>query len=94
MLVYLCLPLLNKVMVLVMLSLFCGSNAAFPITAQNLLRQVANDRRDQWEYEKLGLREREEKKSLGFDRLVPYCNTYLYLSDMARLHKYLHANIK
>lgn len=42
MLVSPCLPLLSRVMVWVMLSLFCGSNAAFPVTALNLLRYVAD----------------------------------------------------
>lgn len=35
-----CLPLLKRVMVLEMLSLFCGSNAAFLVIVLNLLRLV------------------------------------------------------
>ena len=38
MLGYQCLPLLKMVMVWGMLSLFCGSNVAFPVTVLNLLR--------------------------------------------------------
>jgi len=38
MLVYPCLPLLKRALVLVMLSLFCGLNEAYPVTVLNLLR--------------------------------------------------------
>jgi len=40
MLVCQCRPLLNEVMALVMLSLFCGSSVVFPVIVRNSLRWV------------------------------------------------------